>query len=102
MTKQTKPMAAQISDDGDTVTINRITRSNGVAGQVSVTARVTYAYSNGQTERTSYTLVGNLHGGPVVAIVLGGQQVFVANPERFGSFAADPSEYVRRYVLSEA
>lgn len=88
--------------DGDTrVTITApITKRRGVAGSFSVTAKVHHEYSDGSDEHNDWTVTGSEYGGPVVAHTAAGQ-VFVTDPERFGSIAADPREWLRRFVLNE-
>ena len=87
--------------DAQTVTVSDIRKVSGIAGQVSVTATVTYEHDNGESETSTWQLVGNVNGGPVVAIMPSGGQTFVSYSERFGSFGADPCEYLRRFVLDE-
>lgn len=76
--------------DSITPEVGRITRRNGVAGQVSYLAQVTY----GDEAPDLVTFVGSTYGGPVVMVLPSGQQVFVVNPSRFGEFGP---EWVRRF-----
>ncbi len=95
-------MTAEIDGGHGTVTIDRLTRHNGVAGSISVEIDATYDWSDSDVpEPSTGTLVGSTYGAPLVYVTSRGSQCFVANPERFGSFASDPIEYARRYVLGE-
>ena len=76
--------------DTITPTVDRLTAARGIAGQLIVTAHV--RYGDAPTEPT--TFVGSSHGGPVVMVTPNGQQVFVDEPKRFGSFG---TEWVRRF-----
>jgi hypothetical protein len=89
--------------DGAQVSVDNIRRSRGIAGQVSVSARVTHTYPDADPQVSTWTLVGNVYGGPVVALYSRDPSMSlpVVEPERFGSFSADPVEYMRRYVLDE-
>ena len=89
-----------ITGDGTRVTVSNIKRHNGIAGQVSVTATVSYVFDDGSTDSGRWECVGSVYGPPVVTIV-NGHEVFVREPERFGSFASDPREWMRRFVLNE-
>ena len=77
----------------DVPTVTDIRRHNGIAGQFSVTAIVTYPGE--APERAEF--VGNSYGGPVVMIMPSGNQTFVSSPERFGSFANDALGWVARF-----
>lgn len=103
VSRMTKSMTAEIPGGYGSVTITGLRRSNGVAGQVSVEIDSTYVWSDDpeRPERSVSTLVGSTYGAPLVFITSSGSQCFVRNPERFGSFASDPVEYARRYVLGE-
>lgn len=88
--------------DGCDVTVANIRKVSGIAGQVTVAADVSYVFDDGTTDGPNvWQLVGHVHGGPVVTIMSNGRQVFVANHERFGSFGADPVEYMRRFALND-
>jgi hypothetical protein len=73
------------------VSLGKIRRQNGVAGQISYTVPVTYTGE----ETSLVTFVGSVYGGPVVmqtqAFTDG---VFVRDTERFGRFGP---EWVRRF-----
>lgn len=71
--------------------VTDIKRHNGVAHQVSYTAKVTYP--NEPTEKVEF--VGSIDGGPVVMISPAGAQVFVTDPTRFGDRLSP--EWVRRF-----
>jgi hypothetical protein len=73
-----------------TPTLGTITRTNGVAGQISYTVPVTYPGE--ATERI--TFIGSAYSGPVVMVSPSGAQTFVHDPGRFGKF--NP-EWVRRF-----
>lgn len=62
-------------------TILNIKRNNGIAGQYSYKVVIQYIDENPSTVE----FVGNTYGGPIVFITESGRQVFVNNPERFGS-----------------
>lgn len=70
-------------------------RHTGVAGQLSVDVTVTYP---GEDSRL-VSFVGNSAGGPVVMVTGEGAagQTFVYDPNRFGSFADNPTVWVRRF-----
>lgn len=98
----TKSMTAEIDGGFGSVTVERLTRTDGVAGQISVEIESTYQWSDtGTSEWVVSQLVGSTYGAPLVYVTSSGSQCFVTNPERFGSFAADPIEYARRYTLNE-
>ena len=66
-------------------TLGKITRHNGVAGQIGYSVHVTYP-----GERTKLiTFVGNAYDGPVVMVLPSGTQTFVADPGRHGKFGPD-------------
>lgn len=97
----TQTMTAEIAGGYGTVTIDKLTKRTGVAGQVSVEIECTYVWSDDtdHPERSRSQLVGSTYGAPLVYVTSSGSQCFVTHPERFGSFASDPVEYARRYVL---
>lgn len=71
--------------------VDKITRKDGLAGQIAYTATVHYPGS----PLSQTTFVGSMYGGPVVIIVDHGQeQFFVDDPGRFGPFG---EEWVRRF-----
>lgn len=72
-------------------TIDRLQVNRGIAGQVAITANVTYAESK---IKGHATFVGSTHGGPVVLVFDTGHQTFVDDPQRFGAFGV---EWVRRF-----
>ena len=69
--------------------IIKITRQNGVAGQLAYTAKVRYPGE----EPSELTFVGSVYGG-VVVMCSGATQVFVKDPSRFGKFSP---QWVRRF-----
>lgn len=72
-------------------TISKITKHNGVAGQVSYSVDVTYP---GEAPET-IEFVGSVYGPPVVMVTPGNPRgVFVTQPERFGKFGP---EWIRRF-----
>lgn len=71
-------------------TLNKITRHNGIAGQVAYSVDVTYPGED--TARIEF--VGSVYGGPVVMVFPNGAQTFVTDPERHGTFGR---EWVRRF-----
>lgn len=77
-------------------TINKITRRNGVAGQVQFDAEVTYTYEDTEPEVSLVSFVGSIaYGGPVVMITPGNPKgTFVTRPDRFGDFG---EQWVRRF-----
>ncbi len=72
------------------MTIERIKRHGGIAGQFMVTATI----SEGTAVR-DLAFVGSVYGGPVVMIGESGAQTFVTDPGRFGAF---DTEWVRRFL----
>jgi hypothetical protein len=70
--------------------LSNVTRHAGVAGQIEISADVTYEYGPSETLR----FVGSVYGGPVVMVTPSGVQHFVTEPDRFGSFG---TEWVRRF-----
>jgi hypothetical protein len=74
-------------------TVRKVTRHAGIAGQVSYSAVVGYP---GEDDST-VTFVGSVYGGPVVMVTPSGTQVFVTDPDRFGTFG---SQWVRRFFAS--
>ncbi|MGO9154385.1 hypothetical protein [Mycobacterium sp.] len=68
--------------------VHRITRRDGVAGQVSYTARVTYG-----DDPFEITFVGSVYGGPVL-MVDNTWETWVDEPARFGDLSA---AWVRRF-----
>lgn len=71
-------------------TLGEITKTNGVAGQISYSVPVTY-----EDEPTYiYEFIGSVYGGPVVAVSPSGMQRFVTDPGRLGTFGP---EWVRRF-----
>ena len=93
-------MTATMSD-GTQVRVSRIVKHAGIAGQVSVTCHIDYTFDDGTTDDGDWECVGSVYGGPVVS-VMRHREVFVRDPERFGSFAADPAEWMRRFALDES
>lgn len=85
---------------GTTVTIDKLSRRNGVAGQIVVTVKCHWTFDDATTEHDVFQLSGSAFGGPVV-YVHGNVQAFVANHERFGRFESDPIEWARRFTLNE-
>ena len=74
----------------DVATIEKITRANGVAGQVSYTAKVAYP-----GEPTSeVTFVGSVYGGPVIMVLPSGRQTFVTESSQYGKFGP---QWVRNF-----
>lgn len=72
-------------------TLGPITRKGGVAGQMSYSVSVSYPDEPAST----VTFVGYpAAGGPVVMVLPSGQQTFVTDPGRFGSFGP---EWVRKF-----
>ena len=73
------------------ITLHRVTKRNGPAGQVEITASVQYEDEDTQ----SVTFVGSVYGGPVVMITPGNPGgTFVTDPGRFGDFG---EPWVRRF-----
>lgn len=71
-------------------TLGKITRSNGIAGQVRYTVAVTY-----DGEPTSAVTFVGTENGPIVMITAGNPRgMFVSQPGRFGPFGP---EWVRRF-----
>lgn len=70
--------------------LGKITRTNGIAGQLSYSVPVTYV---GEETRV-VEFVGNELGGPVVMITGSAGQTFVDEPSRFGEFGPT---WVRRF-----
>ena len=76
---------------GVTVTIESLSLRKGVAGQVSAVARVRHDWeANDSHDVSTWECVCSAFGGPVVAILSDGYQMFVRDPGRFGAFADDP------------
>ena len=75
-------------------TVSNYRRVNGIAGQYSVTVDVTYPDPD---ESHTATFVGNVSGGPIVAVSPSGQQIFVSSAvlDRIGH-TLDES-WVRRF-----
>ena len=71
-------------------TLANVKHRNGIAGQYSITADVTYPGE--PTERIEF--VGSHYGGPVVMVTPAGAQHFVTDPGRFGKFG---EIWVRRF-----
>jgi hypothetical protein len=72
-------------------TLGKITRHNGIAGQVAYSVVVTYP---GEAP-SELSFIGSVYGGPIVMVTpnnLGG--VFVMGHHRFGTFGP---EWVRRF-----
>lgn len=76
--------------------LGKITRENGVAGQIAYSVNVSYPEDNNPDARPyRVTFVGNSFGGPIVMITRGNPSgTFVRDPERFGPFGP---EWVRRF-----
>ncbi len=73
----------------------KISRHNGVAGQLAYTARVQYPGE----DPGEVTFVGSTYGGPVVMVTDGFPDgVFVRDPSRFGKFSPT---WVRRFFGAE-
>lgn len=76
------------------VKVGKITRTNGVAGQISYATVVTYPGEEGG----KVSFVGSTYGGPVLMLTPGCPDgVFVTDPARFGKFSP---EWVRRFFGS--
>ncbi len=73
--------------------VEKVTLCSGVAGQISVTAEVTYPGE----EPSTIGFFSSVYGGPVV-MAFGETQTYVTDPGRFGEFGTD---WVRRF-FSEA
>lgn len=70
----------------------KISRRNGVAGQLSYTARVRYPGE----DPGNVTFVGSVYDGPVVMVSDGFPDgLFVSDPGRFGKFSP---QWVRRFL----
>ena len=73
--------------------VEKVKRHPGIAGQFSVSALVTYPGESAQ----AVSFAGSSFGGPVVMVTdMWGQQV-VADPDRFGSFSADPVSWIHAF-----
>ena len=70
--------------------LGKITRQNGVAGQVSYSVKVTYPGAAPSVVQ----FVGSTFGGPVVMVTRTFGQQFVRDQGRFGPFGP---EWVRRF-----
>ena len=71
--------------------IIKITRQNGVAGQLAYTAKVRYP----DEDPSELTFVGSVYGGVVVMVTEAFPRgVFVTDPSRFGKFSP---QWVRRF-----
>jgi len=73
--------------------VDNVKLASGVAGQISVSASVTYP----DEESTVITFVGSVYGPPVVMVMPSGAEVFVTDPDRCGDFAADRKAWLRRF-----
>lgn len=72
-------------------TVQSVTKTGGIAGQVRLTAAVQYPGEDTST----VSFVGSIYGGPVVMVTAGFPEgVFVTDPDRFGEFGP---EWVRRF-----
>lgn len=72
-------------------TVDNLRRENGVAGQIAVSALVTYP----DEVPAPLTFVGSVYGGPVTLIDQRGFQYNVSDPGRFGdTFGV---EWVKRF-----
>jgi hypothetical protein len=70
----------------------KISRTNGVAGQLQYTARVRYP----DEDVSTVAFVGSTYGGPVLMITAGFPDgTFVYDPARFGEFSP---RWVRRFL----
>jgi hypothetical protein len=75
--------------------IIKITRQNGVAGQLSYTAKVRYPGE----DPSELTFVGSVYGGLVVMVTDAFPRgVFVKDPSRFGKLSP---QWVRRFFGAE-
>lgn len=78
-------------------TVTDVKRHAGIAGSLSASAVVTYP---GEAPRR-VSFAGSVYGGPVAytfeTAEHGNVSGFVAAPDRFGDFAADPVEWVKRF-----
>ena len=78
-------------------TLSNITTARGIAGQISITATVTYPGEDSHP----VTFVGSSFGGPVVMVTATSDgrecQTFVTDPGRFGRFEDDRREWLRRF-----
>lgn len=75
--------------------IIKITRHNGVAGQLAYTAKVRYP----DEDPSDLTFVGSVYGGVVVMVTEAFPDgVFVKDPSRFGKFSP---KWVKRFVGDE-
>ena len=70
--------------------LGKITRTNGVAGQLSY--GVTVTYPDEPPERVAF--VGNVYGGPIL-MLSHGRQTWIADPGRQG--VEFSPEWVRRF-----
>lgn len=68
--------------------LHKLTRRNGIAGQIEVIAAVEYPAE----EIRIVTFVGSVYGGPVVMVTENNTQVFVKDPSRFGEFGLEWAE----------
>jgi hypothetical protein len=99
MSKAAQTMT-RMQSDGTHVRVSNIRKHAGIAGQVSVTCHIDYTFDDGSTSDGDWECIGSVYGGPVVTRMRH-REVFVREPERFGSFAADPREWMRRFTLDE-
>jgi len=67
-------------------TVDHISTNNGMAGQIALTATVTYPPELGGTTHL-VCFASSRHGGPVVMVTEDNVQTFVDDPERFGRFS---------------
>ena len=75
--------------------IIKVTRHNGVAGQLAYTAKVRYPGE----DPGDVTFVGSVYGGAVVMVTEAFPRgVFVKDPSRFGKFSP---KWVRRFFGAE-
>ena len=89
-------------EQGYRITLGRMTRHSGMAGQYAYSVPVVYEYDNSpEVERSVATFVGSTYGGRVVAVMDDGSQAFVDQSVMDRCGATLSPEWIRRYFDSE-
>jgi len=80
--------------------IIKVTRHNGIAGQIAYDVDVRYRYDSADNDFGSdsdlfkVSFIGSVYGGPVVMVSPGGAQTFVDDPAQYGEFSP---RWIRRF-----
>lgn len=93
----TKSNIIAVTRDGDVlITVSNRRVRAGVAGQRSVLIDVLYEGPD-WTDTATHELVHSVYGGPVIAVMTNGAQIFVTDPSRYGDTSKLDADWIKNY-----